>query len=61
MAPVSCLEEEKNKCPRHEMCATIELWEGLDKVIIDYLGNKNLKELLDKEKANRKSQIDYYI
>ena len=61
MAPVSCLEEEKNKCPRHEMCATIDLWEGLDKVISQYLKGKNLKELIDKEKDNRKTQIDYYI
>ena len=27
LAPVSCLDEEENNCPRKEECATIELWQ----------------------------------
>ncbi len=26
LAPISCLDEKENNCPRKEECATIELW-----------------------------------
>ena len=32
MPPVSCLEDEPSKCIRNNICATVELWAGLDKV-----------------------------
>lgn len=61
MAVVSCLEDEKNQCSRYKFCSTIDLWEGLNAVIKEYLEGRNLKELIDKEKKYGKAEIDYYI
>ena len=37
LAPVACLEENADACPRMADCRTLSLWQGLDKVIHDYL------------------------
>ena len=46
LAPVSCLEYEENGCPRAESCATLSIWEGLYKVINEYLDGVTLQDLL---------------
>lgn len=45
LAPVSCLEGAENTCPRKDTCPTLKLWQGLDKVIHDYLSNVTLEDL----------------
>ena len=47
MAPVSCLEGETNSCPRSAECATLFVWEGLYRVVNDYLDNITLQDILD--------------
>lgn len=47
LAPVSCLEAEENSCARKSFCKTLFLWEGLSKVINDYLDGITLENLLD--------------
>lgn len=37
LAPVSCLEEGALPCTRAAECRTLPMWQGLDKVINDYL------------------------
>ena len=46
MAPVSCLESDADTCPRAAECRTLSLWQGLDKVINDYLDNITLADLM---------------
>ena len=46
MAPVSCLESGADACPRAAVCRTLPLWQGLDKVINDYLDNITLMDLI---------------
>ena len=46
MAPVSCLESGADACPRAAECRTLSLWQGLDKVINDYLDNITLMDLI---------------
>ena len=46
MAPVSCLESNADACPRAAECRTLPLWQGLDKVISDYLDNITLSDLM---------------
>lgn len=46
LAPVACLTTPENTCPRKENCATLSLWEGLSKVINDYLDSKSLEDLV---------------
>ena len=46
LAPVSCLEPGAASCPRMATCRTLPLWQGLDKVINDYLDNITLMDLI---------------
>ena len=46
LAPVSCLEPGAASCPRMTACRTLPLWQGLDKVINDYLDNITLMDLI---------------
>ncbi len=46
LAPVACIEDSPNQCHRCNKCLTLSFWEGLDKVIRDYVDNKTLADLL---------------
>ena len=46
IAPVSCLEPDAAACPRAAECRTLSLWQGLGKVINDYLDNITLADLM---------------
>lgn len=48
LAPVVCLEPGQNACPRSKDCRTLPLWQGLDKVISDYLAQFTLADLYGK-------------
>ena len=37
LAPVACLDCEVNDCPRASVCDTLFVWEGLQKVMSEYL------------------------
>ena len=50
LAPVACLEETAEACPRSQQCRTLALWQGLDQVIRDYLDNATLAQLMVEEK-----------
>ena len=47
LAPVHCLAMEENECPIRLSCLTIPVWEGLHKVIEDYLSGISLQTLID--------------
>ena len=49
LAPVTCLESD-GACPRAGECPTYPLWQGLDKVIDDYLTGHTLADLLPQKK-----------
>ena len=48
LAPVACLEPGQAACPRSNGCRTLPLWQGLDKVISDYLAQFTLADLCAK-------------
>ena len=48
LAPVACLGSGQNVCPRSDSCRTLPLWQGLDKVISDYLARFTLADLYRK-------------
>lgn len=50
IACVACLETETNICPRYPQCATISFYEGLNKVINDYLSSYNLQDFIEMKK-----------
>lgn len=45
MAPVACLAPNAEECSMRGTCPTIELWQGLEKVVADYLDSVTLEEL----------------
>ena len=49
LAPVSCLESGANACPRAAECRTLPLWQGLNKVIRDYLDNITVADLMQRD------------
>ncbi|MCI5992843.1 MAG: RrF2 family transcriptional regulator [Clostridiales bacterium] len=51
LAPVSCLEENADVCPRMAACRTLSLWQGLDAVIRTYLDNITIAELMRHDSA----------
>lgn len=50
MAPVTCLEGAVNTCPRCSECETLPIWEGLQKVVDDYLDGITLQDFIEKSK-----------
>lgn len=51
LAPVSCLEENADVCPRMAACRTLSLWQGLDAVIRTYLDNITIADLMRHDSA----------
>ena len=47
LVPVSCMENCPNLCEQKEHCATLPLYEGLYKVVINYLNGITLQDILD--------------
>jgi len=52
LAPVACLEDKINQCERYETCKTVTFWEGLYKVIIDYVNSVTLQDLVTNIKTD---------
>ncbi len=52
LAPVECLDESPNQCEHCATCSTVEMWDGLYKVITEYLEGITLQDLLDRANAN---------
>ena len=51
LAPVSCLEANAEACPRAGSCRTLTLWQGLDKVIDEYLESVTIADLMEQGAA----------
>lgn len=46
LAPVACLQQNAEPCPRNAVCATLPLWQELDQLVHDFLYRKKLSDLL---------------
>lgn len=46
LAPVTCLNSGASPCSRAASCRTLPIWQGLDKIIQDYLDNITLADIL---------------
>ena len=51
VAPVSCLDSDVNICERQGFCQTLFVWEGLYKVVNEYLDGITVQDILDKTGA----------
>ena len=51
LSPVPCLDQNPNTCERSATCATLPVWQGLNRVISDYLDNITLQDILDQQRG----------
>lgn len=56
LAMVSCLRDDRHGCEKADQCLSLPLWEGLDKVVSEYLDSYSLADLLEKETANAQAR-----
>ncbi|MBQ6540709.1 MAG: Rrf2 family transcriptional regulator [Oscillospiraceae bacterium] len=59
LSPVSCLDQEPVGCERSADCPTLPIWQGLEKVINDYLDSITLQDILDRQRERYAN--DYVI
>lgn len=46
-APVPCLEDDTNQCPRCGGCRTLRFWQGLETVMDQYMDSVTLADLME--------------
>ncbi|MBE6418625.1 MAG: Rrf2 family transcriptional regulator [Akkermansiaceae bacterium] len=46
LAPVQCLATTVNDCPLQGTCPTLPMWEGLNELVMNYLGKYTLDTLV---------------
>lgn len=52
LVPTACLENDGYvNCPRADECATLSFWQGLSKVINDYVDSVTLEDLMNEQLA----------
>ena len=59
LAPVECLNQNPVGCERSAECATLPVWQGLNKVINEYLDSITLQDILDQQ--SERYTNDYVI
>ena len=47
LAPVSCLDENINNCPRNQLCKTLNFWQGLYDVVAQYVDGVTLADIAE--------------
>ena len=60
LAPVACLDCEPYGCEMKATCATLSMWEGLYKVMTEYLDGITLQDILDRSQEQAMN-FDYQI
>ena len=58
LAPVPCLESAVIDCERSRECATLPVWQGLYRVINEYLDSITLQDILD---SQRERDVGDYV
>lgn len=51
LAPVECLEEDKDVCNRSNSCVTMGVWKELYDAILNVVDNITLQDLVDRQKS----------
>ena len=59
LSPVDCAEQDPVQCDRSADCATLPIWQGLSRLINDYLDGITLQDILDQQRDHYMN--DYMI
>ena len=61
LAPVACLEDEINQCPRASECLTLSFWQGLADTIDYYVDSVTLEDLIQRAQDNNFSISEHLM
>lgn len=50
LAPVACMDDEPNQCPRRSKCVTIDVWKQIDDAVNNVVDNITLADLVKRHK-----------
>ena len=50
LAPVACMEDHPNECPRYSKCASIDVWKQINDAVSSVIDNITLADLVKKQK-----------
>lgn len=59
LSPIACVEEDPITCERSGECATLPVWQGLYRVINEYLDSITLQNIMDQQRERYMN--DYII
>ena len=51
LSPVDCVDQDPAECSRSAFCPTLPIWQGLSKLINEYLDGITLQDILDQQAA----------
>ena len=51
LAPVACMEDAPNQCPRCGQCATLSVWQKIDEAVSNVVDNITLADLVAEQRA----------
>ena len=51
LAPVACMEDSPNTCTRCDKCATLGVWEKINKAVNDVVDDITLADLAEEQRA----------
>ncbi|MBQ5398011.1 MAG: Rrf2 family transcriptional regulator [Ruminococcus sp.] len=57
LSPIPCIDGDEVECDRQIDCSTLYVWQGLKRVVSEYLDSITLQDILD----NKNSSNDYVI
>ena len=58
LAPVTCMEDDLNQCPRSGQCVTLDIWKRIDDAVSSVVDNITLADLVKKTKAEQQIQVE---
>jgi Rrf2 family protein len=50
LVPVACMDDKPNRCPRHETCMTLDIWQKIDEAVSSVVDNITLSDLVEKQR-----------
>ena len=59
LSPVECADQHPVECPRSADCPTLPVWQGLSRLINDYLDSITLQDIVDQQRERYAN--DYVI
>lgn len=51
LAPVACMDDNPNQCPRRDRCVTLSVWQKIDKAVSGVVDNISLADLVVEQRA----------